>query len=129
MKYSFIQIKDSLQFDVKCLFIKNNSWIKIKTEKILNHEQGHFNLAEIYCRKLRNALLKTNFKLNDYEAISDSIFRLYQDSCDKQQDLYDLETNYSLDTKQQLIWEKIIKADLEKWNFMMENSIQKRLLK
>src|SRR3954464_14720897 len=32
---------------IKCRFNKNLSWGRIKNEYILNHEQGHFDIAEI----------------------------------------------------------------------------------
>ncbi len=37
---------------------KNQSWYKIKEDYILNHEQMHFNITEIYARKFRKELAK-----------------------------------------------------------------------
>ena len=37
---------------------KNKSWYKIKEDYILNHEQMHFNITEIYARKFRKELAK-----------------------------------------------------------------------
>jgi hypothetical protein len=37
---------------------KNQSWYKIKEDYILNHEQMHFNITEIYARKFRKELTK-----------------------------------------------------------------------
>lgn len=38
------------------LFLKSKSWIKGADEKVLKHEQGHFDIAEIYARKFEQAM-------------------------------------------------------------------------
>jgi hypothetical protein len=42
---------------IKTVFLKKFSWVKEQTDNLLRHEQGHFNLSEIYVRKLRKTFL------------------------------------------------------------------------
>ncbi len=52
--------KDSTSVKVDCIFDMKQSWKKYKTlnHYILQHEQTHFDIAELYARKLRQALKK-----------------------------------------------------------------------
>src|ERR1700733_2217591 len=50
------------QFHLKCRFNRQTSWGKVKTDYILSHEQGHFDVAEIFARKLFKALKEYNFR-------------------------------------------------------------------
>jgi hypothetical protein len=51
------QVTDGqLTYDITCNFSKVKSWGLMKTDYILAHEQGHFDITEIYARKLHQAL-------------------------------------------------------------------------
>src|SRR5437762_14185894 len=39
-------------YSITCRFSKTRSWGRYKTEYILEHEQGHFDITEIYAGKL-----------------------------------------------------------------------------
>ena len=45
-------------FKIVALFYKQESWVRVHSPVGLIHEQGHFNIAEIYARKLRQTLSK-----------------------------------------------------------------------
>src|SRR5690349_706212 len=49
-------VDGKLTYDVTCNFSKVKSWGSMKTDYILAHEQGHFDITEIYARKLHEAL-------------------------------------------------------------------------
>src|SRR4051812_12870206 len=55
---------DSLTITVRSIFDKNKSWIKPgdKSDSLLIHEQGHFDIAEIYARKLKQILKEAHLK-------------------------------------------------------------------
>jgi hypothetical protein len=48
------------RFSVYASFRKKESWMKVKNEEVLNHEQLHFDITEVFARKLYGeaALLK-----------------------------------------------------------------------
>lgn len=54
--YTFKSEKGKLLFDAFAYFIRSRSWMKSHDEAVLKHEQGHFDVAEIYARKLAQAV-------------------------------------------------------------------------
>ncbi len=52
----------SKQITLKTYFIKDSSWIAVKNQNTLDHEQVHFDLAELYTRKMRNSIAKLQEK-------------------------------------------------------------------
>ena len=94
-------------FTVYCGFIPNQSWMKVKTDYILNHEQKHFDLSEVFTRKLKHDLdslpANSNFKL-----IPQKLFTIENNACQLLQKKYDDETNHSVDATMQAIWNERI---------------------
>lgn len=113
---------DNLVCEIKTFVNVDNTFVLKdypKTNNLLLHEQGHFDIGEIYARKIRKALAGKKFKkekLNrDFKRITD----LFLKECENYQDLYDVETNHSKDTVIQKLWNvKIAKElkQLEKFN-------------
>lgn len=105
-----------IKVQVVCLFDKNKSWVKSdgKTDYILNHEQRHFDLAEIYTRKLRKELLGiTGLKPRQLQARLTSIYQKYFNKCTAEQRRYDYETNHSINVENQEKWNVYIDQQLE----------------
>jgi predicted secreted Zn-dependent protease len=105
--------RDTLTFHIRCQFDKNKSWVSIKNDYILSHEQGHFDIAEIYARRLSRELRKqkiraTNFK-KDFDKTYDGIMRQQH----AKQLAYDAETNYSINRGRQEEWLKKIEEELK----------------
>lgn len=98
---------------ILCYFEMNNSWTKDTTALLLEHEQVHFNLAEVYARKIRKAfsLLKAQNKDN-FEIYNDTIKNMLFEN-HKRQTEYDYETKHGTDSKQQDKWNKQISKELE----------------
>ena len=101
-------------------FYCNSSWWNPeslnskKSEEILQHEQLHFDICELYGRKMFKEILKLkkSNKLN-----GETLNRMYsqlENEYQKYQNRYDGETNHSLNTKNQKRWNKRIKNDLVK---------------
>jgi uncharacterized protein YbgA (DUF1722 family) len=93
-------------FYVRAFFVRPNSWRKtMASEAVLKHEQGHFNITEIYARQLRRAL--QNFKHGHknlaaaVNEIADEIIK-EKNAFQKQ---YDAETHFGTDKEEQLCWE------------------------
>ena len=56
IKFDFSYSSETgFKYHITCQFDKNSSWGRVKTDYILSHEQGHFDIAEIYTRKLCKA--------------------------------------------------------------------------
>ena len=54
--YSFKMEKRKTLFDAFALFIRSKSWMKEPNESTVKHERGHFDITEIYARKLEQAV-------------------------------------------------------------------------
>lgn len=98
-----------LDFEVNAYFYPNESWYKpeVCDDLILSHEQLHFDIAELFARKMRNKLQRTSFSDNVKQEIRD----IYQDILRELQDFqdqYDWETGYSRNAKKQLEWNRKI---------------------
>ncbi|MCM4169950.1 DUF922 domain-containing protein [Arenibacter sp. TNZ] len=105
--------KMELDFTVSCHFYPNKSWYKHKltNSTVLSHEQLHFDITEVYARKMRQELAKAKFNKNAKSQVK-VIYRNVLKELNDFQNKYDSETNYSRDTVQQLIWNKRIKKAL-----------------
>jgi hypothetical protein len=101
----FILPNNSIQ--VKNCFIKSKSWVKegFMNEKNLVHEQYHFNLAEVYARKMREEMSKINFPST--KNVQD-VFNKYAEEHEIQQSLYDKETFHSQNHNAQIRWQNEI---------------------
>ena len=104
------------KYDYKVLstFYKNKSWTQTESVDVLEHEQLHFDIAELFARKMRKeiAFVKLNNKVireNDYRRIHQLLFKKYLIFQNK----YDKETMYSKNTKIQKEWIDRIAIELQ----------------
>jgi len=96
-------------------FEKNKSWVKAgeKTTLLLAHEQRHFDLCEIYRRKLIKKLEAK--KSYDYDSFSDEVGKIFNKNFEaykKEQERYDEETHHSQKKEDQIKWNKFITKEL-----------------
>ena len=103
----------------KNIFNCNLSWVRPdqkNRQDLLEHEQGHFDLCEVYTRQLRKKLEEkklTVFNLSgDANIIFKELYALYLD----RQELYEKETSYGIDTKRQTEWTNKISRELSELN-------------
>ena len=97
-----------IRYVVNCKFNKLLSWVRVKNDYILNHEQGHFDIAEAHARLLFKNL--NEYKFNSKTA-NDDVNRIYSETMKEHvsmQKQYDLLTNHSLDSTEQINWNKKI---------------------
>ncbi len=104
---------EELQYSIKCRFDKNKSWVRIRNTAILQHEQGHFDIAELHARKLYQALKGYRFNAktvsDDVNRIYDSVITLHHAA----QNEYDKETDFSRNKEKQETWLKKIADNLQ----------------
>lgn len=112
IKIDFSYNNQVLKYHIRCQFDKRNSWGRVKNDYILSHEQGHFDIGEIYARRLNKALQEYHVHP---ETLSKDVNLIYQDIMQQyhdRQDEYDSETKFSIDTTKQSEWLKKIKDEL-----------------
>lgn len=104
---------EGLEYNIKCSFNKQKSWVRIKNDEVLAHEQGHFDLAELHARKLNKAMKGYKFNArtvsNDVNKIYDSLMTAHHEA----QNIYDQETDYSRNKVKQEEWQKKIADELK----------------
>ena len=93
-------------------FRKSKSWTKKEKQSdyLLNHEQRHFDIAEIHGRlfvqKFKEKKLNSNTEANNY---FDELIKQIGNDLSEMHKIYDKETNHSLNKKAQGNWD--IKID------------------
>lgn len=107
---------------IQSMFNTYSSWVlpEGRTEYVLRHEQIHFDLTEIYTRKLRKAFEDANITSNDaYEARQ--IFDRISSELSMKQDQYDAETIRGERQDIQEKWEAIVVIELAKYDLYKSN--------
>ena len=99
------------KFDIRCYFLKNKSWTIVDDIPTLDHEQIHFDIYEIYSRKIRRSFDSLNknkvIDFSIYEKVFNKFLKKNQDYNDK----YDLDVKF--DRSKQLFWKNLVSKELE----------------
>jgi hypothetical protein len=113
--YTLTYTQTSCQTHIYCYFLKSRSWAKAKDRaSLLKHEQGHFDITELFARKLRKAFAAYAFHFATVTADLRQIFTTINDEKSHMNQQYDQETNYSTNAAQQQRWNKKIALALAK---------------
>jgi len=119
-QYQIIKVNAIGRFD------KKQSWVKeevLDSPDVLKHEQGHFDIMEVFARKTQSTLLLKIFEcpngVYDEQLIKNEIQKLVLDFGNEGQKIhvkYDDETNTGHDLNRQNSWERQIDSDLMKYH-------------
>lgn len=97
-------------------FHPTESWTrypKLTNSKVaLEHEKRHFDICEIYARKLRLLVSEADFSRHTF---NDELNLLFKKITAEQRDiqaLYDEETDHSIDEERQVVWNRRIDVQL-----------------
>ena len=109
------------QFDVYAHFDKNISWSRKekRSEALLKHEQTHFNIAQLFAKKLESDFKTCNFAENYNDQIQ-LLFTKAKREYESMQTRYDEETNHSLNKEKQKEWEGLIGYELAKTRLSLQ---------
>jgi hypothetical protein len=107
------QVRNSqLSYKITCMFSKIRSWGRYKSDYILSHEQGHFDITEIFARKLAKEIDEYTFNPRSFKTDLNKIYKNVMKEKEDYQDLYDRETDYSRNRTKQADWLKKISDEL-----------------
>lgn len=104
-----------LNVTVNVCFIKSESWSRSEKRNnvLLQHEQLHFDIAELHRRMIIKELLEAKFDKNNYkEVLEEIINRIWVKKYRVMQDKYDSETNFSRIIREQINWNRFVKQQL-----------------
>lgn len=116
--YRFSAMESRKKMEVDCtidtFFYPESSWYKPETANdiILSHEQLHFDISELFARKMRGRVDNYSFTSN----VKVEMNRIYEQILKEMrafQKRYDDETNYSREVEKQLEWNKKISSELK----------------
>jgi len=104
---------NNVTYRITCHFSKTKSWGRYKTDYILRHEQGHFDITEIFARKLVKAIKEYRFNPAKYQDDLSDIYKKIMEDKEEFQTEYDEETDFSRNKVKQAEWlikiEKMLK--------------------
>ena len=105
-------VKSRIKYDVVAIFNRKKSWARDKSPSLLAHEQLHFDIAELYARKIRRKIMELhNRGVNDIKVYNAAIQELLLESNEADQQ-YDLETLHGALSKKQAAWTAKVKDEL-----------------
>ncbi len=97
-------------------FHPTESWTrypKLTNSKVaLEHEKRHFDICEIYARKLRQLVSEAAFNRHSFNDELNLLFKKVTAEQRGIQALYDEETDHSIDEDRQVVWNRKIDAQL-----------------
>ena len=105
-------VKKEVKYDVVAIFNRKKSWIRDPSPSLLAHEQLHFDIAELYARKIRKKIKELNDQgKNNIKTYNAAIQQLLLESNEMDQQ-YDVETLHGALSKKQAAWSKKVKDEL-----------------
>lgn len=114
VEFSYTSKGNQLNWEVHAKFYPKLSWStkKKQTDYILQHEQLHFDITELYARTMRKQLsaeVKSVKDIDKLKKIGDDILKQWHD----EQEKYDRETKHSVDAISQYRWNETIQRRLD----------------
>jgi predicted secreted Zn-dependent protease len=118
--YSTKNDKVILEYNVQSNFYPELSWYRngIVTDYILKHEQTHFDISELYARKLRKKIEEAIFTKNIKEEL-DAIYSENERQRQQTQHKYDRETEHSKLAEKEFQWRLYVAQELKKYERWM----------
>lgn len=105
-------VRKDISYDVVALFNRSKSWVRDKSPSLLSHERLHFDIAELYARKIRKKISELKASgVDDVKTFNAAIEELLHES--NEVDIqYDIETLHGAMSKKQAAWEKKVEDEL-----------------
>lgn len=116
------RIKDEVFYDVKALFNRDKSWVRDGSDILLKHERLHFDLAELYARKIRQRIEQLKHDHVKDISVFNAAIRELLDESNEVDIRYDVETLHGAMSRQQKKWNLSVCDELK----AMEHFARKR---
>ncbi|HEX9654803.1 MAG TPA: DUF922 domain-containing protein [bacterium] len=107
------------EFIVGSVFDRDGSWVmnwvRYDTRRkgfLLNHEQSHFDLTEVYARRIRRTLSGLKQPCTLSREILNGIVNRFIEEFQEEEKRYDQETDHGLDEDKQFAWNQRIYQEL-----------------
>ena len=113
ISFSYTTKATTFDIEVFAVFDKDESWVNSHkaSEALLSHEQLHFDITELWTRRLRRAISDARYL--DEEILAE-LYDAHLKGMARMQQYYDAETHHSLRHKPQRNWSTRVRAELNK---------------
>lgn len=105
---------DTFTYAVKAYFVPDSSFVRVRSEYNLRHEQTHFKIsyvAALRCNRQLEALQGGDIAAKEK---AEQIFYNFSDQRDAENNAFDGETNHGLNVEQEKAWEMRVSMELIK---------------
>jgi len=106
-------IQNYQELTVVTLFFPNKSWVNQPSDELLDHEQLHFDIAELFARKMRREFSKLKEAKEAQMQVYQDVWNNLWKTCRAMQQKYDSDTNHGINGSAQLSWNQRIKSQLD----------------
>jgi len=113
ISFSYTAKETTYDIEVFAVFDRDESWVNTKkaSPKLLKHEQLHFDITELWTRKLRKAITHAEY-IDD--GVLNDLYDEHLQGLAKMQAFYDEESHHSLNRDMQKAWEEGVIKELNK---------------
>ncbi len=103
-----------INYTIMAVFHYYGSWAKdyAQTDALLRHEQTHYNITELYARKIRKALYETDYVPGKFKTILDNLYNKYEEEWKDYQRLFDKQTSRGTNASAEKEWERKVQEEL-----------------
>ncbi len=107
--------KAAIEFNVETIFNEDKSWKDTKriNDYVLLHEQKHFDIAEIFARKLRKEVQEKIKTSSDFDKYFKGIYSTISNEYRNFQITYDKVTEHGINKEKQAEYNELISSELD----------------
>jgi len=107
--------KAAIEFNIETIFNEDKSWKDAKriNDYYLLHEQKHFDIAEIFARKLRKEVKEKIKNSSDFDKYFKGIYNTISNDYRNFQITYDKVTEHGINKEKQAEYNELISSELE----------------
>lgn len=107
--------KATIDFTIETIFNEDKSWKDTKriNDYVLLHEQKHFDIAEIFARKLRKEVQEKIKTSSDWDKYFKGIYSTISNDYKNFQITYDKVTEHGINKEKQAEYNELISSELE----------------
>lgn len=90
------------------LFLRSDSWVRAnkQTQRLLNHERGHFKIGKICAKEIQETINSMTFDRYDYAKQINVVYWKIIEKYKEFEKQYDSETDHYKNQAQQELWDK-----------------------
>lgn len=108
------EVNGQLVFNVEAIMLKSKSYMKEETPYSLRHEQLHFDICELFARKLRQKIAQKDFaRVKDIVGEIQKMYNKVTEEWRREEEKYDNDTQHGINAAKQQIWNDNIAKQLK----------------